>query len=255
VIIDTHSHLFGKSFQNDIQAVMFRALDAGITKLLLPNVDSETIPELYATLNSFPEICRAMMGIHPCSILPETMESELHAAENELNKGSWVGVGEIGLDLYWEKKFVELQIEALQIQCEWAIARQLPVSLHTRNANRETIDVIAPFAQRGLKGVFHCFSGTIHEAHEMTSMGFMLGIGGVLTFKNGGLKPVLEQIDPKHIVLETDAPYLAPQPYRGKRNEPAYLSFVVQHLAELWALPTKEVEQITSNNAIEMFKL
>lgn len=255
MIIDTHSHLFGKSFQNDIQEVILRARDAGVTKLLLPNVDSETIPELYATLKSFPEICHAMMGIHPCSILPETMESELQAAEKELNKGSWVGVGEIGLDLYWEKKFVELQMEALKIQCEWAIARHLPVSLHTRNANRETIDVIAPFAQRGLKGVFHCFSGTIHEANEMTEMGFMLGIGGVLTFKNGGLKPVLEHVDPKHIVLETDAPYLAPQPYRGKRNEPSYLSFVVQHLAELWALPVKEVEQITSNNAIAMFKL
>jgi TatD DNase family protein len=251
---DTHAHLYLPEFDADRAAVIQRAMEAGVTEIYLPNVDSETIPMLHALTDAYPENCFPMMGLHPCSVKPETMEDELALVKQWLNTRDYVAVGEIGLDLYWDKSTFDIQVEALQRQCEWAMEEKLPVILHSRNATKECIEVIRPFAERGLKGIFHCFSGTAEEAMTITEMGFLLGIGGVLTFKKSGLGESIAEIPLEFLVLETDAPYLAPVPFRGKRNESAYIRNILDELSAIRRIGRVELAAITTATARQLFK-
>jgi len=254
MLIDTHTHLYLDEFNSDLEPMLQRAAEAGVSRFYLPNIDSQSIKALLALTEAYPEHCFPMMGVHPCSIKAETWKDELARAERYLDMGNFIAVGEIGLDLYWDKTTFEIQKQALQIQCGWALDSGKPVSLHSREATQECIDIIRPFAKKGLRGVFHCFSGTTEEAKEVVDMGFLLGIGGVVTFKKSNLPSVLLSVSPEAIVLETDAPYLAPVPYRGKRNEPAYLREIVKGISEIYQIPVPELEQITSNNAMNLFQ-
>ena len=251
---DTHTHLYLPEFDNDRNAMIQRAFEAGVTEIYLPNVDSETISPLHALVDAFPQNCFPMMGLHPCSVKPESMENELGLVKHWLDTRDYVAVGEIGLDLYWDKSTLNIQIEALKRQCEWAIEKELPVVLHCRESTAESIEVIHPFAERGLKGVFHCFSGTLEEAKMAIEMDFFLGIGGVLTFKKSGLADIVSQIPLEYLVLETDAPYLAPVPFRGKRNESAYIRNILEALSDIRRIGKNELAEITTTNARRLFK-
>ena len=251
---DTHTHLYLPEFDNDRNAMIHRAFEAGVTEIYLPNVDSETIFPLHALVDAYPQNCFPMMGLHPCSVKLENMENELALVKNWLDTRDYVAVGEIGLDLYWDKSTLDIQIEALKRQCEWAIEKELPVVLHCRESTAESIEIIRPFAERGLKGVFHCFSGTLEEAKMAIEMDFFLGIGGVLTFKKSGLADIVSQIPLEYVVLETDAPYLAPVPFRGKRNESAYIRNILEALSDIRRIGKNELAEITTANARRLFK-
>lgn len=251
VFIDTHSHIFGDQFETELDAVMLRAERAGVEKVLVPNVDAATIPEVIQTIRQYPKAL-PMWGLHPCSV-KEDWKTELEKIEAMISEFPPVAIGEIGLDFYWSKDFVDDQFAALEYQLELALKNRLPVSLHTRDATRETIDLVRPFAGKGLRGVFHCFSGTETEANEITEMGFCLGIGGTLTFKNNPLRNWVKNLPIGFLVLETDAPYLAPVPYRGKRNEPAYLVEVATELSNLLRMDPSEIGKLTSENARRIF--
>ena len=251
-MIDTHCHLYNSEFDEDIQSVMERAFKEGITKFYLPAIDASCTAKMDKLENKFPDYCFAMAGLHPCSVKANFKE-ELQHVENLLKLRKFRGIGETGLDFYWDKTFVKEQYVALEMQIEIALNYKLPLILHTRNATQETIDIIKKYDGRGLTGIFHCFGGTLHEAEQITAMNFFLGIGGVITYKNAGLAEVLEHIDIKHIVLETDAPYLAPVPMRGKRNESSYLKFIVEKLAMVKGISVEDAEQITTFNAEKIF--
>ena len=251
---DTHTHLYLPEFDNDRNAMIHRAFEAGVTEIYLPNVDSETISSLHALVDAFPQNCFPMMGLHPCSVKLENMENELALVKSWLDTRDYVAVGEIGLDLYWDKSTLDIQIEALKRQCEWAVEKELPVVLHCRESTAESIEVIRPFAERGLRGVFHCFSGTLEEAKMAIEMDFFLGIGGVLTFKKSGLADIVSQIPLEYLVLETDAPYLAPVPFRGKRNESAYIRNILEALSDIRRIGKNELAEITTANARRLFK-
>ncbi len=251
-LIDTHCHLYAAEFKQDINAVMERARKNGIQKFYLPAIDSETTTDMLAMETSYPGECFAMMGLHPCSV-KENYKEELALVEAWLLKRPFVAIGEIGLDFYWDKTFTTQQYESFEMQMQWALQRNMPIVIHTRNAMNETINTVKPFAEKGLRGIFHCFGGSIEEANEIIDMQFLLGIGGVLTYKKSGLQQVLEKIDLVHIVLETDAPYLTPVPYRGKRNESSYLEFILQTLATVKNISKEEVAAITTANAEKIF--
>jgi TatD DNase family protein len=251
---DTHTHLYLPEFDNDRNEMIQRAFEAGVTEIYLPNVDSETISPLHALVDAYPHNCFPMMGLHPCSVKPESMENELALVKHWLDSRAYVAVGEIGLDLYWDKSTLDIQIEALKRQCEWAIEKELPVVLHCRESTAESIEVIRPFAERGLTGVFHCFSGTLEEAKMAIEMDFFLGIGGVLTFKKSGLADIVTHIPLEYLVLETDAPYLAPVPFRGKRNESAYIRNILESLSDIRRIGKNELAEITTTNARRLFK-
>jgi TatD DNase family protein len=218
----------------------------------MPNVDRSTTDALIEVESRFPDMCFPMMGLHPTSVNAQ-FETELRAVEEQLSSHRYFAIGEIGIDLYWDKQWQEQQERAFLIQLTWAHHRNLPVVIHVRNSFEETLKVINQAALPGLRGIFHCFTGTIEQANEVISMGFHLGIGGVATFKNGGLDKVLPFIDPKRIVLETDSPYLAPVPHRGKRNEPSYLSLIVSRVSELTSVPSEELAGITNQNSKFIF--
>jgi TatD DNase family protein len=251
-IIDTHTHLYLEEFKTDIAAVIDRASQYGVSKFYLPAIDSSVIPDMLGLEAKYPGICIPMMGLHPCSV-KEDYKVELAVVEDYLNKRSFVAIGEIGLDFYWDKTFTKEQYEAFNIQMQWALDRSLPIVIHTRNAMQETIDTVKPFADKGLRGIFHCFSGEKGAAEQIIAMGFYLGIGGVITYKNAGLAEALENISLENMVLETDSPYLAPVPYRGKRNESGYLQQVIEKLAAVKNLPVEEVAAVTTANAQKIF--
>jgi TatD DNase family protein len=251
-LIDTHCHLYSDEFQGDIDAVIGRAQEAGVEKFYLPAIDSTALDAMLGLEQRFQGTCIAMMGLHPCYV-KENVEQELAIVEEWLHKRSFVAVGEIGLDHYWDKTFAAQQREAFEIQMNWALQRQLPIVIHTRNAMQETIDMVKPFAQKGLKGIFHCFSGSRESAQQIVDLGFLLGIGGVITYKNAGLPEALQTIDLSHLVLETDAPYLSPVPYRGKRNESSYLVPIAQKLADVKQVSLAEIAAITTENAQKLF--
>ena len=251
-MIDTHCHLYSSEFDEDIQSVMERAFKEGITKFYLPAIDASCTAKMDKLENDFPDYCFAMAGLHPCSVKANFKE-ELQHVKNLLKLRKFRGIGETGLDFYWDKTFVKEQYVALEMQIEFALNYKLPLILHTRNATQETIDIIKKYEGSGLTGIFHCFGGTLQEAEQITAMNFFLGIGGVITYKNAGLAEVLEHIDIKHIVLETDAPYLAPVPMRGKRNESSYLKFIVEKLAIVKGISVEEAEQLTTFNAEKIF--
>lgn len=251
-IIDTHCHLYVKAFTNDIDAVVERAVAEGVEKFYLPAIDSTETESMLALEARFPDKCIAMMGLHPCSV-KEDYKAELAHVEEWLAKRRFVAVGEIGLDFYWDKTFTAQQYEAFRQQIEWALQYDVPIVIHTRNAMQETINVVKEYKQRGLRGIFHCFSGSYESAVQIIDAGFYLGIGGVLTYKNAGLPEVLAKIGLEHMVLETDAPYLTPVPFRGKRNESSYLKYVIEKLAETKGEPLDTVAAITTANAQKIF--
>ena len=252
-LIDTHTHLFGEQFDADRPGMIQRALEAGVEWMLLPNIDSQTIDAVVSTVQGFPST-KAMWGLHPCHVFAN-WEEELAKIELLFESSPAVAVGEIGLDFYWSKDFVEEQKQALNHQMQWALDRKLPVSLHTREATQETIELVKPFANKGLTGVFHCFSGYEAEANAITELGFALGIGGSITYKKNPIREFLPRISLKSIVLETDSPYLPPVPYRGKRNESAYVKEVALEVASLCGTSLEEVARITTENAKMIFKL
>lgn len=252
ILIDTHCHLYSEEFKDDIEEVITRAQQQGVQQFYLPAIDSEAIPSMLSLEAAYPGVCIAMMGLHPCYVKANYKE-ELAIAKEWIDKRSFVAIGEIGLDFYWDKTFEQEQYQAFETQMQWALERNLPIVIHTRKAMNEAIKAVKPFADKGLKGIFHCFSGSAEEAQQITQMGFWLGIGGVITYKNAGLPTALEQIDPKWLVLETDAPYLSPVPYRGKRNESAYLQHIIERLAEVKQLSVTELAAITTFNTQKIF--
>jgi len=251
-LVDTHCHLYLPEFKEDIDAVMKRASEAGVQKFYLPAIDSGFITDILAFEERYKGTCFAMMGLHPCSV-KENYKEELRIAAEWLEKRSFAAIGEIGLDFYWDKTFTAQQYDAFEMQMQWALQRNMPIVIHTRNAMGETIEAVKPFADKGLRGIFHCFSGTQQDAEQITAMGFLLGIGGVVTYKNSGLAQAIQNTGMQHIVLETDAPYLTPVPFRGKRNESSYLQYVVQKLAEIKGISVEEIAAITTNNAERVF--
>lgn len=251
-MIDSHAHIYSKEFDTDRDEMLVRAKAQGVTKIFMPAIDSETHPAMLDAASKYPDFCLSMIGLHPCSVKENFLE-EIDVIKELLKQHKFYGIGETGIDLYWDKTFVSQQKEALIIQAELALEYNLPLILHTRNATQETIDVIKTYQGTGLKGIFHCFGGTVEEAVQIIDLGFLLGIGGVASFKNGGLQQVLPHCSLENIVLETDAPYLAPTPYRGKRNEPAYLTQIVECIASIMQKEKTEVLDATSKNAEQLF--
>jgi TatD DNase family protein len=253
--IDTHAHLYSEEFDEDRASMVQRARDNHIEKVCLPNVDSKSIAGMLALERDYPDMMYPMMGLHPCSVKPDSWKEELAIVEEWLNKRSFVAVGEIGMDLYWDVSTREIQAEAFRIQCHWAVLHDIPVVIHSREATRPLIDLIQSMSLLGLRGIFHCFSGTLEEARSIVELGFLLGIGGPLTYKKSNLPDILTEIDISHLVLETDSPYLPPTPHRGKRNESAYIPLIAVKLAEVKGVSVEEVAHLTSANARQLFRL
>ncbi|MBA2611234.1 MAG: TatD family hydrolase [Bacteroidetes bacterium] len=252
MIIDTHTHLYAEEFNADRKALIQKAITNGVTKFYLPNIDSSSIEVMHQLEKEFPENCFAMMGLHPCSV-NASVEEELALVKSWLEKRKYSAVGEIGIDLYWDKTFLKEQQKAFKMQLQWALDYNYPVSIHCRSAFDEIYEILISF-EKLPKAIFHCFSGNVEQANKIIDLGnFKLGIGGVLTFKNSGLDKVVEEISLDHLVLETDAPYLAPVPHRGKRNEPVYLLDVAKRLAELKNISMSELAEITNANAQFIF--
>lgn len=251
--IDSHAHLFLPEFNEDCEAVMLRAKDAGIKKIFLPNIDSSTTDDLLKFEKRFPEHTFAMMGLHPCSV-KENVQDELDLIKHWFSQRQFAAVGEIGLDFYWDVTFREQQFAAFKIQIDLALQYNLPVVIHSRNSIRECIDIVRSRQNGHLTGVFHCFSGTTAEAREIIDLGFYLGIGGVVTFKKSTLPEIIKNIDLSHLLLETDAPYLAPVPHRGKRNESCYIPLIAEKIADIKNRGVNEVAKATTENAERLFK-
>ncbi|GAB2538127.1 TatD family hydrolase [Rufibacter soli] len=249
--IDSHAHVFSPDFTQDREEMLQRAKDAGVTQIFMPNIDLASL-EVMLQLEQDHPWCHSLLGLHPCHVFQD-FRQVLAQLEEQFEKRYFKGVGEAGLDYYWDKTFVSEQQEALRIQCGWAKEHHIPIVLHTRDAFHDTLQIIKEEQDGSLRGIFHCFSGTVEEAQAAVDQNFLLGIGGVSTFKNGGLEPVLQAIDLKHLVLETDSPYLAPVPKRGKRNEPAYLPYVAQRIAEIKSISLDEVAAATTANAQRLF--
>lgn len=252
-MIDTHCHLYVNEFKADISEVMERALAAGVESFYLPAIDSSEHLNMMLLEEQYPSVCYAMMGLHPCSV-NENYLTELKIVEEWLTKRKFAAIGEIGLDFYWDTSFTEQQYRAFRMQIEVALHYNLPIVIHTRNAMNQTIEVVEEYISKGVRGIFHCFGGTIDEAKRIIDAGFYLGIGGVVTYKNTGLAQVLEKIDLKHLVLETDAPYLTPAPFRGKRNESSYLQYIITRLAQIKNVSVTEAEAVTTANAKKVFE-
>lgn len=252
-MIETHAHIYDEVFAQDREEMLNRAFSAGISEIWMPNCVAETIEGMMALAQKYPTQCRPMMGLHPCYV-KDDFEQELYLVEEWLNKEKFIAIGEIGMDLFWDKTFIKQQEQAFLIQCALAKKHHLWIDIHSRNAFWETVALIEKNADPNLKGIFHCFSGTLEEAQKAIELNFLLGIGGVATFKNGGLDKILPFIDLKHIVLETDAPYLAPVPHRGKRNEPLYLQMIAQKVADMRQVSVEEVIEQTSLNAQKLIK-
>ena len=234
--------------------MLARARDAGVNRIMMPNIDHTSIDRMLELELKSDEMCFPMMGLHPCSVKKD-FEKELYQMENWLSKRKFSAIGEMGTDLYWDKTFWEQQQEAFKIQVSWAKLHNLPIVIHSRDSLDQTIELVEQLKDENLTGVFHCFTGTAEQAKRIFNLGFFIGIGGVATFKNGGMDNVLPSVDIEKIVLETDSPYLAPVPFRGKRNEPAYISIIAAKVAELKNISLEEVQLLTSQNAAKLFKV
>jgi TatD DNase family protein len=250
--IDTHCHLYVEEFDQDRDAMISRALDLGVSKMMLPNIDEASISGMWALVGQYPEHCMPMMGLHPCSVKADYREVLLRM-EADIRSRPYIGVGETGIDLYWDKTYIAEQIESFEIQIGWAKALDLPIIIHSRESLDLTIEIISRHQDGRLKGIFHCFSGDPRQVEQIADLGFKVGIGGVVTFKKAGLAELLPHIPLNMMVLETDSPYLAPVPHRGKRNEPAYCLLVASKIAEVLGLSLEEVSRITTENAASVY--
>ncbi|HTF17904.1 MAG TPA: TatD family hydrolase [Chryseolinea sp.] len=250
--VDTHAHIYHEDFKVDSADMLQRCREAKVEQIYMPNVDQDSIDGMMELESRSEGMCHAMMGLHPCSV-KRGFERELYIVENWLSKRPFAAVGEIGTDLYWDKTLFEEQKEAFTIQVAWAKQHKLPVVIHCRESIDETIALVEAAKDDYLRGIFHCFTGSVEQAKRIIELGFLLGIGGVATFKNGGLDKVLPEVSLDHLVLETDSPYLAPVPHRGKRNEPAYISIVASRVSTIKNVPMDEVRRVTTNNAIALF--
>lgn len=249
-LIDTHTHIYIDDFKEDYDDIINRANEEGIKTFYLPSIDSTHTDSMLAIES---DDIKLMMGLHPCSVKPDTYTQELKHVEEWLYKRSFVAIGEIGIDLHWDTTTKAIQMAAFEEQIRWAIDLDLPIVIHSRKSTNEVIEVLAANQHPKLRGIFHCFGGSVEEANKIIALGFKLGIGGVVTFKNAGLDKTVAEIDLEHIVLETDAPYLTPAPYRGKRNEPAYLKLIAQKIAEVKEISLETVAKQTSANARVVF--
>lgn len=253
IITDTHTHLYSDAFDEDRKAMMERAIKAQVTRFFIPAIDSSYTEAMYQLEADFPDYVYLMAGLHPTSV-KENYKAELSHVEAQLSQRKFIAIGEIGIDLYWDKSTLNIQIEAFKHQIRLAKQHQLPIVIHCRDAFDEIFEVLETEKSEDLFGIFHCFTGTLEQAERAISFNMKLGIGGVVTFKNGGIDKFLNQIDLKHIVLETDAPYLAPAPYRGKRNESAYITKVLEKLSELYGVSPEKIAEITTENSKAIFK-
>ena len=252
-MIDTHTHLYSDDFDQDRNEIINKALQNGVSHFFLPAIDSETHEKMLSIETQYPQQIFSMMGLHPCSVKPETWEKELEIVENYLRERSFCAIGEIGIDLYWEKSTLDIQIAAFEKQIDWAIERDLPIVIHTRESFKEVFEVLEQKKHPKLRGIFHCFSGNLDQAQKAINLGFSLGIGGVITFKNGKIDQFLHEIPLEKIVLETDSPYLAPVPYRGKRNDSSLLTYIAGKLVDIYGVNFEEIDKITSQNAMKIF--
>jgi TatD DNase family protein len=250
--IDTHAHLYLAQFDEDRDAVIDSALQQEVKKILLPNIDNSTVGQMLDMEKKYNGICYAMMGLHPCSVDAD-YNSRLRITKEWLDRQEFLAVGEIGTDLYWDKTFKDEQEKCFRTQVRWARERELPVVIHSRETLEWNISIIAEEQDGGLRGIFHCFNGTVAQAEKIADLGFFMGLGGVVTFKNSGMSEILPHLDPNYCVLETDAPYLTPVPNRGKRNESSYVPLIAQRVADYWEVTIEEVAKITTRNAIKVF--
>lgn len=254
MLVDTHSHIYSEDFSNDLEEIIQRAFENDVRKIVLPNIDSSSVKKMLDLTDRYPQICYPLIGLHPTSV-NEDYEEELELVEFWIRKRKFYGIGEVGIDLYWDKTFIAEQTDAFRRQVILAKKYELPVVVHVRESFDEVFAVLKEEKTDRLKGVFHSFTGTPEQAKLIADFGFKLGINGIITFKNNGLDQILANIDPGHILLETDSPYLTPVPFRGKRNESSYLIYVAQKVAEIYRLPVAEIARITAENAEELFKI
>jgi len=252
LLTDTHTHQYYQTDPQRLQEQMQRCLDNGIGRLFLPNVDSASMELVFGLVNAYPENCFPMLGLHPCDV-KENWQEELRLIKEAIPNHKIYAIGEIGIDLYWDKTTLDIQVEAFKIQIGWAKELKLPIVIHCRNSFDEVFEVLQQEQDENLRGILHCFTGTLEQAQKLIAMGFYLGIGGVVTYKNSGLDKVVEEVDLKHIVLETDSPYLTPVPFRGKPNESSYLTYVAQKVADLHQTSIENVADITTANSRAIF--
>lgn len=253
MLIDSHNHIYSEKFDDDREEVVQRAIDAGVTKFYLPAIDASYTQRMMEVEKKWPDVMHLMMGLHPTSVTAETYQEELEKVKNWIDQRDFAAIGEIGIDLYWDKTHLKEQQEAFSTQIDWAKEKGWPIVIHTRASFPETFEIVEEKQSPELFGIFHCFSGSIADAQRAIDLGFKLGIGGVVTFKNGKIDQFLHEIDLKHIVLETDAPYLAPVPHRGKRNEPSYIPLIVEKLCDIYKATPQEIAEVTSANVNEVF--
>jgi len=253
-LIDTHTHLYLEQFSEDRDIIIQNAINQGVNRMLLPAIDSTTFDSMTSLSEKYPDNCFPMIGLHPTSV-KDNYEEELTLVENELSKGGYIGIGEIGIDLYWDKTHAEEQKDALTRQLRWAKKHKLPVAIHTRDSFNEVYNIVKNEKTDDLIGVFHCFTGSLSEAYRIMDIGFSMGIGGIVTFKNAGLAEVVSSLPIESMVLETDAPFLTPAPHRGKRNESSYLNFIAMKMAEVLGMDMMSIIENTTNNATKLFKL
>lgn len=253
-LIDTHTHIYLPEFDNDRETVIKRAIGNGVVKLFMPNIDTTSVEPMLETAKKHPGVCYPMAGLHPTSVKEDYLH-QLATIENLHQTNSFIAIGEIGIDLYWDKTFIKEQTDSFRQQCEIALIRKLPVVIHSRDSFREVFSVLDEFTGSGLKGVFHAFTGNLEEAQKAINLGFKIGIGGIVTFKNTHLGEVVKSTDIRNIILETDSPYLAPVPFRGKRNESSYLCIINRKIAEIKGMTEKETAEITFSTSVELFNL
>lgn len=254
MLIDTHAHIYSEDFIHDVDEVVQHAYDNDVKKIVLPNIDSGSVKRLLDLSDAYPHLCYPLMGLHPTSVSSDYSE-ELQAVEYWLEKRNFYGIGEIGIDLYWDRSHLKEQQDAFRHQLKLAKSSQLPVVIHLRESFQEVYDIVNEEQDGNLRGIFHCFSGDESEAQKIIDLGFLLGIGGVITFKNSNLGDTIKQVGLENMVLETDSPYLSPVPKRGRRNESAYLVYVAQKVAEIYNLPVEKVVEKTTGNARELFRI
>ncbi len=252
--VDTHAHIYTQEFDHDIESVIQRALQNGVEKIVLPSIDNSHFQQMVSLCSKFPNILYPMIGVHPSSIR-ENSDDELKLVENELKKGNYCAIGETGIDLYWDKTFVKQQCEAFEFHLNLALQNNLPVVIHQRESFKEILDILTMSEYKSVRGIFHCYAGDVETAKKCINMGFLLGIGGVVTYKKSLMAEVVSQIPLDHLVLETDAPYLPPVPFRGKRNEPSYIPIIAEKIAEIQLVDIEKVAEVTTENAIRLFKI